>query len=408
MITEKKLKNGIRVIYERIPRACVAAFGVWVEAGSAYERKRENGMSHMIEHMMFKGTKKRSAKEIADVTAMLGGNLNAYTGKECTAYYVRTPSGQLYEAMELISDMLRNSVFDEDTLRTEKQVVLDEIRMYDDSCEDMVHEKLQKQVWKKHPLGYIISGKKKGVRRFTREELLNFREAYYAGDRMVICAVGQFQEEELLEELENYFGAFPNVSCGQILTKPEYCRCEMWKRRDIEQVHLDMAFPCICSGSEERYIFALANSILGGSVSSRLFQRIREESGMAYSIYSYGSSFRYAGLWQIYAATNSDRLNEVLFSIQEAIRRLKEDGVTEEELYQAKRELRSELIMGNETCQSRMEGYVKSLLCCGRILSEEETEQRLMSVSRGEISSFLNRYLDIEQMSLCVMGNVGR
>ena len=394
------------MIYERCPQAPVAALGVWVRVGSAYESREENGLSHLIEHMVFKGTFSRSAKEIADITAMLGGNLNAYTGKECTAYYVRTPAGQLYEAMELLSDMLLHSAFDQETLQTEKQVVVDEIRMYDDSCEDMVHEKLQKRVWRKHPLGYIISGKKKTVEGFSREQLQQFHKAYYTGGRMAVSVVGDFPEEELLGNLQKYFGIFPGDGGGRELTRPAYTPCEVWKRRDIEQVHLDLAFPCIVSASEERYVFALANSILGGSVSSRLYQRIREESGMAYSVYSYGSSFCHAGLWQIYGATGPDRLDEVLEGIRQTVRDFRDGGVTERELYQAKRELRSELIMGNETVQSRMEGYAKSLLSHGRVISQAETEERLMAVTAEEIQEFLDRYLDMGQMSLYVMGNI--
>ena len=179
MVKEHYLKNGIQVLYEPMNEVRSVSFGVWVKVGSAYETKETNGISHVIEHMLFKGTDKRTAADIADMTARLGGNLNAFTGKECTAYYLKTLDEQLPEAMDLISDMIKNSVIQEEQLDTEKQVIIDEISMYNDSCEDMVHEKLQKKVWKKHPLGYIISGKKKTVRKFSREELFEFKNKYY-------------------------------------------------------------------------------------------------------------------------------------------------------------------------------------------------------------------------------------
>lgn len=405
MVKEQHLSNGIQVVYEPMPEMRTVSFGIWVKVGSAYETKENNGISHVIEHMLFKGTETRSAKDIADATARLGGNLNAYTGKECTAYYLKTLDEQLPEAMELISDMLKHSVISEEQLETEKQVIIDEISMYNDSCEDMVHEKLQKKVWKGHPLGYIISGKKKTVRGFSREEILKFHADYYTGENMLICVAGRFEEKQLLADLDRYFGDIPQKGCGNTLTVPVYTPCDFRKYRDIEQVHVDIAFEGIRIDAKERYAFSLANSILGGSVSSRLFQNIREEEGRAYTIYSYGSNFCKAGLWQIYAATNKEQLDATMEEIYELVRAMKRDGVTEAELNQAKRELRSELIMGNESTNARMDNHAKSILSYGTLISQEQILEDLMRVTRQEIFEFMEKWADTDRSSRCVMGN---
>jgi len=405
MIKETYLKNGIRVIYEPMQEVQTVSFGVWVNVGSAFEEKGNNGISHMLEHMMFKGTFGRSAADIADMTARLGGNLNAFTGKECTAYYLKTLDEQLPEAMELLCDMIKNSSVNEEQLETEKQVVIDEISMYNDSCEDMVHEKLQKKVWRKHPLGYLISGKKKIVRSFTREQILAFRDAYYTADNILISAAGHFEEKVFLEDLERYFGDVPATGSRRILTAPDYTPCDFRKYREIEQVHLDIAFPGIPVDSESRYAFSIANSILGGSVSSRLFQKIREEEGRAYTIYSYGSNYLKAGLWQIYAATSKEQLDATIDEIYEQVRRMKREGISEKELEQAKFELRSEMIIGNESTQSRMDNNAKAILSYGKRIPMNESVDRLMAVTRQDIFEFMEQWADVDRSSICIMGN---
>lgn len=271
MVREFYLHNGLHVVYEPMEQVRTVSFGVWVQVGSAYETKENNGISHVIEHMLFKGTQNRTAGDIADETAALGGNLNAYTGKEYTAYYLKTLDDQLEPSMDLISDMLKASAFREEQLATEKQVVIDEISMYNDSCEDMVHEKLQKKVWKNHPLGYIISGKKRTVRAFTRQEIMDFWRTYYTAGRMLICAAGHIDEAGFQDQLERYFGDIPSGRQGNELTVPVYGVKHFRRFREIEQVHLDIAMPGLTVDAPERYAFSLANSILGGSVSSRLF-----------------------------------------------------------------------------------------------------------------------------------------
>lgn len=405
MVREFYLKNGLHVVYEPMEQVRTVSFGVWVQVGSAYETKENNGISHMIEHMLFKGTNSRTAGDIADETAALGGNLNAYTGKEYTAYYLKTLDDQLEASMDLISDMLKASAFREEQLATEKQVVIDEISMYNDSCEDMVHEKLQKKVWKGHPLGYIISGKKRTIRAFTRQEIMDFWRLYYTAGRMLICVAGHIDESSLKEQLERYFGDIPSGRLGNELTVPVYGAKEFRRFREIEQVHLDIAMPGLVVDAPERYAFSLANSILGGSVSSRLFQKIREAEGRAYSIYSYGSNFCKAGLWQIYAATNAKELDSAINDTFDLIRQMKKEGVTAAELTQAKRELRAEVILGNESPQARMDNLAKSVLCYGRVISTEETLEGLDRVTEADISAFMERWADVEQASVCVMGN---
>jgi predicted Zn-dependent peptidase len=251
--------------------------------------------------MLFKGTKNRSAKQIADEMARIGGNMNAFTSKECTSYYATTLSEHLPIAIDIISDMLTNSLIDDKALKKEKGVIIEEIDMYDDSPEDLVHEMLQQRIWKDHPLGYMISGTKKIVRKVTREQIQNFMDTYYVGSNMIISVAGHFDEDMVLGLLEEKFGGIKAESdkANQEKSRPEYNRVQCKRHKDIEQLHCNIAFDCISYLSEERYVLSVLNSILGGSVNSRLFQKIRENSGLTYSIYSYGSSYRETGLFHI-------------------------------------------------------------------------------------------------------------
>src|SRR5690554_3286775 len=289
MINVITLNNGITVVMEDMPYLKSASFGVWVRVGSANEDESNNGIAHMIEHMLFKGTNTRSAKQIADEMARIGGNINAFTSKECTCYYATTLSEHLPIAIRVIGDMLINSLIDEKALKKEKSVIIEEIDMYEDSPEDLVHEVLQQRIWKGHPLGYMISGRKKIVRKVTREEIIDFIDAYYTGENIVISIAGSFDQKEILAHVEEVFGDIkPRASMNAMsLYLPQYNKVLVKRNKDIEQLHVNIAFNGISYLSEERFTLSVLNTILGGSLSSRLFQKIREDAGLTYSIYSY-------------------------------------------------------------------------------------------------------------------------
>jgi predicted Zn-dependent peptidase len=403
-----QLSNKITVVTEVLPYLQSASFGIWVKAGSSNEDDSNNGIAHIIEHMLFKGTKRRSAKQIADEMARIGGNMNAFTSKECTSYYATTLSEHLPIAVDIISDMLTNSLIDEKALRKEKGVILEEIDMYDDSPEDLVHEMLQQRIWKDHPLGYMISGTKKIVRKVTREQIADFMDKYYVGENMIISVAGRFDEESIIGLLEEKFGVIKAKSerSDILQNKPEYNRVRCQRHKDIEQLHCNIAFDCISYLSEERYVLSVLNSILGGSVNSRLFQKIRENSGLTYSIYSYGSSYRETGLFHIYAAMSPTQAPVVVKKIYQIITEIKKKGVTAEELSMTKEQIKTELILGNESSKSRMNSNGKALLNRGRLLPMEELIEGIEKVSLKDIIDFASRYFNMASASVSLVGNL--
>jgi predicted Zn-dependent peptidase len=406
MVNIKKLSNGITVVLEQMSYLRSTAFGVWVKVGSANEDSSNNGISHMIEHMLFKGTKSRSARQIADDMARIGGNINAFTSKECTSYYATTLDSHLPIAIDIISDMILNSTISETELEKEKGVIIEEIDMYDDSPEDLVHEMLQKSIWKEHPLGYLISGDKKTVRSITRNQIIEFMEKYYVASNIIISIAGNYVEEEVMTLLDEKFGKIPVGDESSTMQVPVYNRSIYSKNKDIEQVHLNIAFDSIDYNSGDKYALAIVNSILGGSINSRLFQNIRENLGLTYSIYSYGSSYKDAGLFHIYAAMNPSQVEIVFDKIFEVIEEFKSEGVTEEELLQTKEQIKTELIIGSESTKSRMNSNGKSMMNRNKIISLDETIERLNKITKEEIKEFLNRYYKASNCSISLVGNL--
>jgi len=406
MIHIKKLSNNITVVLEPMPYLRSAAFGVWVKAGSVNETIKNNGIAHVIEHMLFKGTTNRDAKKIADDMAKIGGNMNAYTSKEGTSYYATTLSEHLPIAIDILSDMLKNSLIDADALEKEKCVILEEIDMYDDSPEDLVHEMLQKEIWKDHSLGYIISGEKEVVKSFTRDDIIEFMNQYYVANNIVISIAGRFEESEILQLLEESFGDIKQGNPEIHYEAPVYHRCMYTKEKDIEQVHLNLAFDSIPYDNPEKYVLSIYNSILGGSINSRLFLNIRDNLGLTYSIYSYGSSQKNAGLFHIYAAMNPGQTEVVLDKIWEEIENIKQFGITEEELSMTKEQLKTELIMGSESAKSKMNSNAKAIITRGYIISVQEIIDSLNSVTREDVLKFVNKYFHRNQASIALVGNV--
>lgn len=406
MINRKKLSNGITVVLETMPYLRSAAFGVWVKVGSSNENEKNNGISHIIEHMLFKGTKKRNARQIADDMARIGGDINAYTSKECTSFYAVTLDEHLPIAIEILGDMLNNSLIDDKSLKKEKGVIIEEIDMYDDSPEDLVHEMLQMKVWDKHPLGYQISGKKETVQAITRQEILDFMAQYYVSENIVISVAGNIREDEVMELLEANFSGIPNGPRQPDCTVPIYHPSFYTKEKDVEQLHLNIAFESVVADADEKYALTILNSVFGGSINSRLFQVIRENLGLTYTIYSYGSSYKTAGLLHIYGAMNPNQLEPVVTNCFDIIEELKENGLTEDELFMSKEQIKTELIMGNESAKNRMNSNGKSILLKNYIIPLEETISKVSEVTVEEIVDFAKKYLVKENCSLSLVGNL--
>ncbi len=408
MTNINQLSNGITVVTEELPYLRSASFGIWVKAGSADEDETNNGIAHIIEHMLFKGTRNRSAKQIADDMTRIGGNMNAFTSKECTAYYATVLAEHLPIAIDIISDMLTNSLIDEKSLKKEKGVIIEEIDMYDDSPEDLVHEMLQQRIWKNHPLGYMISGTKKIVRKVTREQIEEFMDRHYVGENMVISVAGKINGNGVLQLLEEKFGSIKARSSKPRINvvRPEYNKVVCKRDKDIEQMHCNIAFDSISYLSEDRFLLTVLNSIFGGGINSRLFQKIRENSGLTYSIYSYGSSYRETGLFHIYAAMNPSQTPVVIKKIFQILNDLKKKGVTGEELSMTKEQIKTELILGSESAKSRMNSNGKSMVYRGRIIPVEEIVAGIEGVTQEGILEFTNRHFDMSTASISLVGNL--
>ncbi len=406
MINRKKLSNGITVVLETMPYLRSAAFGVWVKVGSSNENQQNNGISHVIEHMLFKGTSNRTAKQIADDMSRIGGDINAYTSKECTSFYAITLDDHLPIAIEIIGDMFLNSLLDEKSLKKEKGVIIEEIDMYDDSPEDLVHEMLQQKIWDNHPLGFQISGTKESVKAVTRQEIIDFMTQYYVSENMVISVAGNFNEDEIMDQLEKYFAPIPKGSRQPDCSVPIYHTTIYKKEKDVEQLHLNIAFDSIVADADEKYTLTILNSVFGGSINSRLFQVIRENLGLTYTIYSYGSAFKKAGLLQIYGAMNPIQLEPVVQNIFEVIEDLKQKGLTEDELSMTKEQIKTELILGNESAKNRMNSNGKSILFRGLITPLEETIRKVNEVTLEEVTEFAKKYLVKENCSFSLVGNL--
>ncbi len=406
MVNRKKLSNGITVVLEKMPYLRSAAFGLWVKVGSSDENDDNNGISHIIEHMLFKGTKNRTAKQIADDMARIGGDSNAYTSKECTSFYAVTLDDHLPNAIEIIGDMLNNSLLDEKALEKEKGVIIEEIDMYDDSPEDLVHEMLQMKVWEHHSLGYQISGSKKTVRSVTREQILSFMEQYYVSENMVISVAGNFEEDYIMELLEKHFSGIKKGPRQPECSSPIYRPTIYTKEKDVEQLHLNIAFESVPADAKEKYALTILNSVFGGSINSRLFQIIRENHGLTYTIYSYGSAYKKAGLYQVYGAMNPMQLESVIQYTFEIIEDIKANGITDDELLMTKEQIKTELILGSESAKNRMNSNGKSILFKDYVTPLEETIAKVNAVDKKEVTDFAKRYLNRENCSFSLVGNL--
>lgn len=414
MVKTFYLSNGIQVAMEYMPQYRSVSLGVWVKAGSVNENSQNNGMAHVIEHMMFKGTGHRTARELADAMTEIGGNMDAYTTKEYTCYYAKTLYEHLYYAIDILGDMLTNSLISEEDLQKELGVIAEEIDMYDDSPEDIVHERLQETIWREHPLGYLISGEKSVIQNFHRQDVLKFMEEYYTADRMVISLSGYFDEEKVLEALENAFSRVPTgKNAGGVGDRTEiesdralYHSSLYMQHKDIEQVHMIMAFDSIDYYDPERYIFSVANNLLGGNVNSRLFQTIREDMGLAYAIYSYGGSYEKGGLFHVYAAVHPEQIRSVVQAVLSIIDELKRKPVSERELYIVKESVKTDLIISDESTYNRMSNYGKYYIHQEPIVSVEEVAKAIGEVTAEDVQRFMQKHFDVSTFSLSLVGDL--
>ena len=385
MVTIKKLNCGTTVIMEKSERVQSAALGIWVRAGASDEWDEVSGVSHFIEHMMFKGTKNRTAKQIAEDVDKIGGVFNAFTGKEATCYYIKTLSSNICRGAEILLDMLTGSKFDQEEMDRERQVICEEIKMVKDTPDDDVYDTISELVAGGNPLGRSILGTPESLAGIDRSRLVDYRDQMYARDSIVVAVAGNFDEEAIEAIFEDRLTSLRDKKPKKEIQLKPYQQSFNVKVRDIEQTHICLATLGIALDDPRYYAFVLLNSIFGGSMSSRLFQNIREQKGLAYSVCSMNLFSSYWGFFSIYAGVSPEKAEEALDAIHYELDTLRESGVTEEELAMAKEQMKSSYIFGLESINSRMFSIGKNKLLLDRVYAEEEVLSSFDRVTREDI-----------------------
>lgn len=401
LINKYTCKNGVRIVLEEIPYVRSVAIGVWIGTGSRDEDSNNNGISHFLEHMFFKGTKNRSARDIAESFDSIGGQVNAFTSKEYTCYYAKVLDEHAKYAMEILADMFFNSTFDEEELKKEKNVVLEEIKMYEDTPDDIVHDLLSQASYGDHSLGYPILGTNETLLSFNGDDLREYMNDLYIPENIVISIAGNV-DEAFINEVENYFGEFTTTSKKTEYKKPVFYNKKISKKKETEQAHLCIGYDGLQIGDKDIYNLIVLNNVLGGSMSSRLFQDVREERGLAYSVFSYHSAFRDSGLLTIYGGTGSDQIDELFDTIQKSLNFLKEKGITEKELLNSKEQMKGSLMLSLESTNSRMSRNGKNELLLRRHRTLDEIIERISEVNIESVNT-LGRQLFTDKYSLALI-----
>ncbi|MFC0215695.1 M16 family metallopeptidase [Paenibacillus chartarius] len=384
----KTLPNGLRVVLEQIPTCRSVSFGIWVKTGSRNENDRNNGISHFIEHMLFKGTERHTAQDIAEVFDGIGGNVNAFTSKEYTCYYVKVLDEHLPIAVDVLSDMFFHSQLDPTELEKEKNVIFEEISMYEDTPDDLVHDLIAKASHGSHPLGLTILGTQDNLAAMTPDDLRNYMNEHYTVENTVIAAAGNL-DDKALELIEKHFGRFAVHGRTDVEREPDFLGDLLFHEKQTEQNHLCLTLPGLSVREETLYPMILLNNALGGGMSSRLFQEIREKRGLAYSVYSYHTAHADSGLFTIYAGTAPKQTEEVLKVTLELLEAVKRNGLTVNELKKGKEQLKGSLILSLESTGSRMNRLGKNELMLGKHYTLDDMIRRIDGVTMEHINSLI-------------------
>ena len=384
-INISKLPNGLTVVSDRISNVESISLGLWVRAGARYERSSENGVAHFLEHMLFKGTERRTSKDIVEEIESVGGSINAYTSREMTAFYAKVLKKDYSLALDVISDIVQNSVFNSSEIDKERAVILQEIGQTLDSPDDVIFDHFQSTAFPNQPLGRPVLGKPKTVSDLTGKKIRGFLERHYQGSSMVVAAAGNIHHQELVDKCERYFG---NIKAGKQASVLDgiFSGGEHREYRDLEQLHLIFGFSGPAIGSSDFYAMSVLSNLLGGGMSSRLFQDIREKRGLAYSIDSFMSSYSDIGLFGVYAGTGNNEIKELIPALCNQIRGLS-DSLKIEEVERARAQIKSSLLMALESTGARCEQIAQHILIFGRVIPLEEVVAHLDSIDVMQISN---------------------
>lgn len=406
MINSWNLGSGAKLVVEDIPYVKSAAMGVYIKVGARCETPGLAGVSHFIEHMLFKGTPQRTARDIAETMEGMGGQLNAYTGKEYTCLYTRTLDEDIYAAMEIVFDMLFNSTMNVKDINTERSVIIEEINMYEDTPDELIHDVFARKFWDGHPMGNSILGSEESITGMDRDELFQYYKQYYVPGNMIIAVAGNIDGARIKEFVDGKLalktGPAGLLSREKPAPGPAFIDLVT---KDVEQVQICLGVPGMSYCDEHRYIQNVMNSILGGGMSSRLFQKLREELGLAYSVYTYPASYSDTGLFNIYIGIGPSRVGEFCAALYEQLQLFTEYGVTGEEIARTQKLMKSSISLGLESVMTRMSRLGKSVLMYGEVISPEEVIEKVYAVEPVMVQQMAQSLFKPELFSIAAIGS---
>jgi predicted Zn-dependent peptidase len=401
------LPNGLTILTEKMDHLRSVAMGVWIRAGSRHETAEVNGISHFVEHMVFKGTKSRSAQLIAREVDAIGGNLDAFTGKETVCFNIKVLDEHVPTALDVLSDLVLNPTFASEEITRERGVILEEIKMDEDNPDYLVHEIFTQAFWKDHPLGKPILGTKETVKRFERNTLCDFYGQRFHGSNMIFSAAGNLEHDAFVEQVTRRFESLPAGDSVTALVPPKTAaRIILKNKKALEQVQLCLGVPAPPIADESRYTTLVLNTILGGGMSSRLFQTVREERGLAYSIYSDLNPYSDTGSLCVYAGTSSDRAVQVIQLVMEQFRRLKTESLPADELRRAKDQLKGNLLLSLESSMARMSNLARQQMHFNYFFGMQEILDKVEAISEDQVMAMANHLFQPEMVAVTLLGRL--
>ncbi|MEW6052746.1 MAG: pitrilysin family protein [Nitrospirota bacterium] len=407
MFKKEILSNNLPVVMEPLKNMRSVVLGIWVKVGSRHETHAMNGISHFLEHMFFKGTKKRSAKDIAFEIDSLGGELNAFTSRETTTFYVKVLDEYLDQGLDLLTDIFLNSTFPDEDIEKEKKIIKEEIKMVEDTPDDYIHDLANQNIWGQNSLGQSVLGRRETIKGFTRNDLISHIRKYYGTKDTVISCAGNFEAEHLLTLLKKNLGSLKRGSQPEAGEPPVFRSKVEVIHKDLSEAHLCLGMKGVPHASKERYCLFTLNTILGAGVSSRLFQEIREKRGLAYAIYSFVASYVDTGLWGVYAGVSRKKVTEVIELVLKEIYTLRET-VTEAELQRAKNQLKGNIILGLESSSSRMNNIARQEIYYEKHCSPKEIMNMIDLITLAQIRDLAEEIVQKDLFSLTVYGPVSK
>lgn len=405
MYKVKTLDNGLTIIGEEISYLRSVSMGVWVNVGSRMEDEKTSGTSHFIEHLLFKGTKNRTAKELVSEIDNIGGQINAFTSKECTCYYVKLLDEHIDIGIDILSDMVLNSTFDKVDIKKERSIIIEELKMYEDSPDDLSYDLLIENIFRGHSLGMNIIGTEESLNNMDRESILEYFNKFYVPNNTVISISGNIDFDEVSSQIEEKFKAWENRKLEIEYSEAKFNPCFITKNKDTEQVNMSVCLKGVPTEDDtESYAIAVVNNILGSSISSRLFQKIREERGLVYSIYSSQTLYRKCGELGIFCSMSSENVQKVYKLILEEVRDLRENYITDDELEFSKEQLKGSLILDLESTTSRMSMSGRNMLLNKNVKTTDEIIECINKVDLDAVKSVINKVFNVENMGVCLVG----